>query len=81
MRSAPQRQFSRDIRSISSIVSLANDDRRAVPDLDFRFKKGRNPPRCQRTIVSGFTRRTVSRYPRTMLDSNTIKPRSVDGRH
>jgi hypothetical protein len=76
IRSAPQSRFSLDIRSMSSMVSLANGDLRTVPDLDFRLQRSRKPSRCQRTTVSGFTRRTASHQRRTMLDRNTSKPLS-----
>jgi len=76
IRSAPQSRFSLAMRSMSSIVSLANGDLRTLPDLDLRLQSSRNPSRCHRRIVSGFTRRTVSRQRRAMLASNTSRPLS-----
>ena len=43
---------------------------------EFNFQNQRNPSRCQRRMVSGFTSSTASRQPRTMLANKTIKPRS-----
>jgi hypothetical protein len=46
---------------MSSMVSCANGDLRTLPDLDLCLHRRRNPSRCQRMIVSGFTRSNCRR--------------------
>jgi hypothetical protein len=76
MRSAPQRGLSRAMLWMSSTVPAATRGVTALGWHDFQRQKRRNPCRCQRSTVSGWTRRTVLCQWRTRLARRTMSPRS-----
>jgi len=78
IRSAPQVALDSAMRRMSSMRSGASRGR-GLPGLrDFKRQKRRNPWRCQRRIVSGFTSRTASRHRGTNRATRTSRPRSCD---
>ena len=68
--------FSAAIRRIRVTVS-GDSGGRPGPGRDFRRQNDRYPARCQRSSVSGRTRRSASRQPRTRPASSTNKARSA----
>ena len=76
IRSAPQSRFSATMRRISSTRS---GDTRGVGDIvdrDFQRQSKRNPSRCQRSTVSGFTSSSASRHLGSTAASSVIRVRS-----
>lgn len=77
MRSAPHIRFSRAICRMSSMVSCEMRGSHRFADLERRFQNSPKPSRCQRSTVSGFTRRGVLRHcSRSELNTTTM-PRSM----
>ena len=76
IRSAPQRTFSAAMRWMSAMTSKSTREVRLLELFDFQHQKSRNPSRCQRSTVSGFTSRRAFCQCCRRLASWTTKPRS-----
>jgi hypothetical protein len=71
MRSAPQRGFATDISRMSAAFAV-----RGRPDgCERRRQRARNPARCQRRIVAGWTSKTAARHVGTTRDARAIVAR------
>ena len=75
-RSAPQSRFSAAMRRISSTRSGDTRGVDGIVDRDFQRQSKRNPSRCQRSTVSGFTSSSASRHLGSTAASSVISVRS-----
>jgi hypothetical protein len=75
IRGAPHSGFSTAIRRIRLRSSLSTGGRPPT-EPDFQRQKARNPSRCRRTKVSGFTIKMASATPGTIRDSQPRMTRS-----
>ena len=73
---APHSRFSLDIRMMRSSASCCRRGFGVRWILDFRIHKRRNPSRCHRRTVSGFTSSVASRQRGSLLAKRTSKPLS-----